>query len=405
MFRNSIFWILTLLLSLDPIEIGQERLYDGDNHLRAGRKSIPVPNRLESREIGVLMIEIPKIASLYRNTTFPPISSTNDLGKLVNKELTGSVLHDPDKNQLNANATPAEHDYQPHPTRGQISIVFDNDIFANRDFYYTNGLKIIVAIPGMNHSPINKVLAGIPRAAIEFSGLTISQNIYTPTNPDTSIVLYGDRPFASYLAFGQFRETFDLTRKLRMRSELNVGALGPASFGRQVQSSIHEIEPVGWQNQVENDMVISYSFELEKGLISNSALEINVTGMATAGTLYNKMGGGFYLRTGNFMPVYRGPFSYFENVNPGGRYQFWFFTSGTAEFIAYDATLQGGMFSNENIYTISAVDIKRAVFRASAGFALYYNNIGIEYEHFYITPEFNGAQHFLWGRIKAVLAF
>ena len=105
------------------------------------------------------------------------------------------------------------------------------------------------------------------------------------------------------------------------------------------------------------------------------------------------------------MPVYKGPFSYFENTNPGGRYQFWFFAEGMVDIVAYDATLQGGLFTNDNPYVVPTVDINRFVFRGSLGFALYYNNIGLEYEHFYITPEFKGAYHFGWGRLKAVLAF
>ena len=290
-------------------------------------------------------------------------------------------------------------------TNWQLSIVFDNDIFANRDFYYTNGLKINLIAPFLKNSPVNKILFGSKKSDLVLCGLSITHNMYTPINPDTTLILVGDRPFTSYLSFGQFRETYNLEKKLHIKSEINIGVLGPSSFGRQVQSTIHEIEPVGWQNQLNNDIVLSYEFEVEKGLVSNSAVEINIVGKTTLGTLYNKIGGGMYFRTGNFMPVFRGPFSFFENKNPGGRYQFWIFTSTLVDFIAYDATLQGGIFSEDNIYTISSRDISRLVIRASAGMALYYNSIGIEYEHFYLSPEFKGAKHFSWGRIKAVLAF
>lgn len=290
-------------------------------------------------------------------------------------------------------------------TNWQLSIVFDNDIFANRDFYYTNGLKINLIAPFLNNSPVNKILFGSRKSDMVLSGFSITHKIYTPINPDTTIILVGDRPFTSYLTFGQFRETYNLKKKIHIKSEIYIGVLGPSSFGRQVQSSIHEIEPVGWENQLNNDVILSYQFEVEKGLVSNSVVEINIVGKTTLGTLYNKIGGGMYFRTGNFMPVFRGPFSFFENKNPGGRYQFWIFTSTLIDIIAYDATLQGGIFSKENIYTISSRDISRFVIRASAGMALYYNSIGIEYEHFYLSPEFSGAKHFSWGRIKAVLAF
>jgi hypothetical protein len=67
--------------------------------------------------------------------------------------------------------------------------------------------------------------------------------------------------------------------------------------------------------------------------------------------------------------------------------------------------MQGGIFNKENPYTLAANDLNRFVLDASIGIALYYNNIGIEYEHYYLSPEFKGARHFGWGSIKASLAF
>ncbi len=237
------------------------------------------------------------------------------------------------------------------------------------------------------------------------SGFSVIQNIYTPTNPDTSSILYGDHPFSAYLTIGQFRETYDLTRKIHIKSEFDIGVIGPASFGGQVQSSIHEIEPVGWRNQVKNDIVINYSFMIEKGLLNSSLFELNTLGRASVGTLYNKAGGGLNLRFGKFLPFYHGPSSIFENKNPGGRYQFWIFSKTIVDFIAYDATLQGGMFTQNNAYVLSGSDINRLVLQASVGVAVYYNSIGLEYEHFYLSPRFKGANHFGWGSIKATFAF
>lgn len=122
-------------------------------------------------------------------------------------------------------------------TNWQLSFVFDNDIFANRDFYYTNGLKINLIAPFLNNSPVNKILLGSNKSDMVLCGFSITHNIYTPINPDTTIVLIGDRPFASYLLFGQFRETYHLQKKLHIKSEINIGVLGPSSFGRQVQTS------------------------------------------------------------------------------------------------------------------------------------------------------------------------
>ena len=79
--------------------------------------------------------------------------------------------------------------------------------------------------------------------------------------------------------------------------------------------------------------------------------------------------------------------------------------SGTTDFIAYDATLQGGLFDNKSPYVISDSELNRMIFKASAGLAVYYYRFGVELENFYFTPEFKGARHFMHGRIKLVANF
>ncbi len=342
---------------------------------------------------------------VYQNTT---VYADMKIGDFLDVEINeiASLNRNVLGNDIDTKLTPRKGIIYAYSKTGwQLSVVFDNDIFDNRDYYFTNGLRVELVAPFVNHSPLKKILPGLKDAEIDHNGFSIAQNIYTPTNPDTSIILADDHPFSAYLTAGQFRDNYSLKRKLHMRSEFRIGVIGPSSFGQQVQTSIHEIKPVGWQNQVTNDFVIDYSFRIEKGLISNSHIEINAMGQANIGTLYNKVGGGLNLRVGNFMPVFKGPFSVFENKNPRGRVQYWIFVKSQADFIGYDATLQGGIFSKDNIYVVSQSNLSRFVFQSSAGFAFYYNSIGLEYEHFYETPRFRNAYHFGWGRLKAVLAF
>lgn len=405
MIRLLVMLSLLLILALCS-SCSQEKTRVKDNAIKPSpevyQKVQPV-NQVESRSI--LKIKTGQNSSLILGYT---TVSRQKIGELINAHLSEIAGLDTDLNtdeKVELIEFTDSKTYKSPTTKWQISLVFDNDIFDNRDYYYTNGLRLEIAAPFLDNSPLKKILIGIKNPDLDLNGFSVIQNIYTPTNPDTSVILYGDRPFSAVLMLGQFREVYNLDKKLRIKSELNVGVIGPASLGKQVQSSIHEIEPVGWPNQVANDVIINYTMRVDKGLISSPNFELNVLGRASAGTLLNKAGGGMNLRFGNFMPVFRGPFSFFENKNPGGRFQFWFFLEGLVDFVAYDATLQGGMFNRENPYTISSEDISRLVFQASAGFALFYNNIGIEYEHFYLTPEFKGAYHFGWGRLKLVLAF
>ena len=286
-----------------------------------------------------------------------------------------------------------------------VNIIFDNDIFTNTDYYYTNGARIELVLPVAKYAPLNKALLNLKSNDIDFSGFSITQNIYTPINPEATEIVYGDRPFAAYLTLGQFRESYHLKKRLQMKSVLDIGVMGPLSLGEQVQSTVHELEPTGWEYQVQNSFLINYYMSLEKGIYSSSNLELNARGQANLGTLYNKLGGGLFIRTGSFLPVYRGPMTLCCNQARKNEFQYWFFVSGNLDFVAYDATLQGSLFNNNSPYELQSSELNRFVYKGSIGFAFYYNNLGLELENFYVTPEFKGAYHFKYGRIKLVANF
>ncbi|MDP2722637.1 MAG: lipid A deacylase LpxR family protein [Bacteroidales bacterium] len=287
----------------------------------------------------------------------------------------------------------------------QLRVLFENDIFANTDFYYTNGVNIAFTTP-LARTGLYFLLAGTSKKPdVEATGFSFTQKIYTPTNPDVDYVITGDRPFSGYLTLEQFRETYSIKSKLMMRSSLEFGVLGPASFGGKVQSSIHQIEPIGWDNQIKNMVVVNYRFLVEKGLISNQRAELNLTGSVSVGTAFNNLQPGLYFRAGQFIPVLRGEASILEKPNWSSDWQYWFFVNMQASVVFYDATLQGSLFSDNSTYTIQANQLNRFVPQAAAGLALYYKRAGMEVSAHYLSPEFKGARTFRWGGIRLIYSF
>ena len=282
-----------------------------------------------------------------------------------------------------------------------LNVVFDNDIFDNTDYYYTNGIYIELLTPVATLSPLSRMLVGVKRAPLNFTGFFLRQNIYTPTNPDKAEVSIGDRPFSAFLTIGQTRQSYSFKKKLSIKSSVSFGVMGPASLGGFVQSSIHNIEPIGWINQINNSFVFDYSINVEKGIFSTPHAELNFTYGGSFGTIFNKFNTGFYFRTGSFLPVYRGSTSVL-NASSKSKLQYWFFVSGKSNFVLYDATLQGGLFTSKNNYVIDSDNINRVVAKLSIGFAVYYNKVGFEFQNFYISPEFKNAYDFRWGRIKLI---
>lgn len=284
-----------------------------------------------------------------------------------------------------------------------LQITFDNDIFDETDYYYTNGVRLELITPLAMDFPLRRVLLQPKNRDLLFTGFSLRQNMYTPTNPEAPFVLQGDHPFAGYLVFGQFVQSVNYQKKITLFSEINLGIIGPASLAGTIQYSVHERKPVGWANQIHNDMIVNYSVRIEKGLVSNTHFELNLKALAHVGTLYDKAALGVYFRTGSFIPVYRGPW-FTRQSQKQHTLQYWFFVTGQSTGVLYDATLQGGLFSR-SIYTIGTADIKKLVVQASAGVALYYGGFGLELENFYQSPQFRGASDFRWGRIKVVMSF
>jgi len=362
-------------------------------------------------------IETITITSKSLNSVYETNSDVNYYSS-VKKDLTDNTVHeslstlapqnisglgnDIDSNTLNKNAPTIDNESK-KPKLTLLRVVFENDIFDNTDYYYTNGMRIELVANFIANTPTSKILPTLNNSDYDFQGFSIVQNIYTPVNPDTKQINNSDRPFSAYLTMGHFRNSYNIEKGLTMKSEFSVGVLGPASLGGRVQSSIHEIEPVGWENQIENDIVIDYSFLMEKAFLRKKHLEASAIAGARVGTVYNNLSTGLSVRTGFFLPV-------LDNQLPGllkfdsEKLKFWVFVRAKLQFVVYDATLQGGIFNNSSFYVLKAEDLNRIVINASAGFALYHKNVGIEFENFYLSPEFKGAYDFRYGRINFVIS-
>jgi hypothetical protein len=289
-----------------------------------------------------------------------------------------------------------------------VSIGFENDIFNNTDYYYTNGIRFSYISPVFASSPFAAAMIPYRRASLSYHGMNAIQNMYTPTNPDTTVILEGDRPFSAYLIFGHFKNTLDHQRHYRIFTELQAGLIGPGSLGGFIQDQIHDIPPVGWQNQVQNDLVLNYSVLLEKGLFNRRHFDLNIYTGGQVGTLYTNAGGGIRLRAGWMDPYFSMPAASLRSNKAGKQaenWQFGIFATASAKAVGYDATLQGGLFNKSSSYTIPPEDIQRLTFQSSAGIFASYYGWGLLLEQHYITPEFRDALHHRWGEISMSYSF
>jgi hypothetical protein len=293
-----------------------------------------------------------------------------------------------------------------------LRISFDNDIFDYTDQFYTNGIRFDLVTPALSDNPVKYILLPYWSAAKNYYGLSVIQNLYTPSTTKIDGILYGDRPYSAYLLVKSFKVSNDKVHHFRQTSELDLGVIGPASMGGTVQDWFHKsvpsnTEPLGWEYQIKNDALVNYNFSLEKGIINTGHIQLIVAATGALGTLYTSTGGGLNLRLGWFNP-------YFSDLGIEKRRalrargmrvtQIYFSLKGSAKFVAYDATLEGGFFNRTSPYTIPSSSISNLVMQSSAAMIITCGGIGIELEQNVLSPEFSHKWWHAWGHVGLLFA-
>lgn len=282
--------------------------------------------------------------------------------------------------------------------------VFDNDIFDYTDYYYTNGIILQLYHPGIGSSPLSRALPGL-KGSINYFGIMLVQNMYTPLKLEDLTPRIGDRPFASYLTLSHQKISLSPLRHQRLQSELTIGVLGPASGGNIAQDMIHSNTPIGWINQVDNDFIVNYSLRFDQGIYHANNFDLAVSAGGQAGTLYNNMMAGVLFRFGRTNDLYSSIFQTTKHEKPfRKRVRYYAGADLKQKLIIYDATLQGGMFNHESIYTLDPGQVKRFVFTGTVLLGLGLGKYSLEVEQVYLGREFNGGRHHFWFRIKNIIS-
>ncbi len=78
-----------------------------------------------------------------------------------------------------------------------------------------------------------------------------------------------------------------------------------------MQKAIHHwinyITPLGWHNQIRNDLVLNYQVNYEKEIFSTRSLSLSFYSSVRLGTLGSKAGTGLTIMVGNFILHLRVP--------------------------------------------------------------------------------------------------
>jgi lipid A 3-O-deacylase len=282
----------------------------------------------------------------------------------------------------------------------RFSLTFENDIFDMTDRYYTNGVKFEWTSQILTHSPMSRLMFAYNHPATIAYAVYLMQNMYTPISTKIPPALSGnDRPYSAYMILGHRKEITDAKRKLKVINDITLGVIGAYSLGSLMQQGVHHSlptndPPLGWETQINNDLVVGYHLQIDKALVTGNNWQLGALAAAEAGTLYDNFMTGFRLETGKDV---------FSRVKIPKRQkqkvEFQAYLQGEGRLIGYDATLQGGMFNHDNLYTLHANQIEHFVLKTEAGVSVRFLQYGLELGQTLITPEYSGGKIHKWGRV------
>ncbi len=292
-----------------------------------------------------------------------------------------------------------------------LNISYDNDFFSGSDRYYTQGIRIEIISPSIKKSPLSKLLISLPSSNKKYYGMAIEQDGFTPFSIRKNFIQYGERPYCGSVFLSSNLISLSIKKKLRLTTQLDLGMIGPIAKGEQEQKAIHKaihgLEPLGWQYQIQNDLILNYKLALEKMMIQKKYVDLLATSEVRIGTMYDDAGIGSLIRIGlkqNYLE-HLGLTKKYHSTKFIDKFQLYVFAKGSIKTVLYNATLQGGVFNRNNVYTLSSSDIKHIVATGYLGSILSFGRVKIEYTKAFLSPEFDQGLSHKWGHCNLSICF
>jgi lipid A 3-O-deacylase len=299
---------------------------------------------------------------------------------------------------------------QSHSTEFGAQTDNDSYLLKGSDRYYTDGTFLYyrhaLKIKGGDSTLLaNKVL-----------GFETGQKIFNPQSGFVPGPEYVDRPFAAYLYIGG---TLNLLYKNESNLKLGaqLGVVGPAALGEQVQSFVHRtfgFYPVGgWQYQIRNDVEINLSAEYNKLIARAPGIDVSLASYANLGNGFTGAGAGPLVRIGLFNQLFHSVSTQStairnESITPLHEQEIFFYYKPQVNYVAYDATIQGGLFDNHNDpNSLEIIQNKEPfIFSQQFGIAFTTKRFVVDAAAIYHTKDVKEMVHkHQWGSITALYRF
>ncbi|MCW5730380.1 MAG: lipid A deacylase LpxR family protein [Alphaproteobacteria bacterium] len=285
---------------------------------------------------------------------------------------------------------------------GTFNFVFENDLFANTDRHYTNGVRLSWLTAAGQEPAWSRAMArafplldDVADIRIEYA---LGQSMFGPRDITRRVPDPDDQPYAGWLygAIGAIGSTGSRLDQL----ELSLGVVGPAALAAQAQKAAHRLSgadrPRGWRNQLANEPALQLTYRRSwRALASAEVLGFSVDATphvgAALGNVFIYGSTGMMLRLGFNLPDDYGPprvqpslpGSGFFRPQPG--FGWYLFAGVDGRVVGRNIFLDGNSFRDG-----PGVDRRIFVGDLQAGIAFVLGDVRIAYTHVLRTEEFHG---------------
>ena len=226
----------------------------------------------------------------------------------------------------------------------QLNLDVDNDLYFDRDFYYSSGIFLTLMTPNAKNdkSSLNK--------------LKIGQLIYTPSMRYESDPNKYDYPYSGYL-YLEYQKQKKLTNYSSYSLGGQFGITGDASLARGMQNLYHDLvlnlPHLKWESQMPQELQLNFSASYFKGF--NIKDNISITS-----ELYSRLGT-YQIMSGLEVGLFIGDLSWFrfhDNFIINGDSKFSFFIGTKQEYFLHDYKLEGSLFNDNAKLVMESINFR-----------------------------------------------
>ena len=297
----------------------------------------------------------------------------------------------------------------------EIGAESDNDsyLLQGSDRYYTDGYFMY-----FRHAMHVKDTVKMQNKVL---GFEFGQKIYTPQTGSIADVNgvdhpdYIDRPFAAYLYVGStLNYLYSDESNLVLSAQL--GIVGPNAYGKQVQTYVHKLlgfyTPSGWEYQIDNNAELNLSAQYNRLLARSSIFDVTFTSYVNLGNGFSGAGLGPLFRLGSFNQLFNSV-STQSTVSRGTskhllhKHELFFYYKPQINYVAYDATIQGGLFTSPGPNSMQVTEDKEPfILSNQVGVAFTTNRFVFDIAAiFHTLDDKEMVQSHQWGAITGLYRF